>query len=114
MLIIPFYNVSSYFSWLLYDLYFLIPAIIAHIFNHIPELAIPIGIPSKEAKAEIEKHPGTADAKTSKCSVYNSELCKPFYAYYSLIDFVLFLQQNNVSSIFFSLGSWLTFSFDMF
>ena len=31
-----------------------IPAVIAQIFNPISELVIPIGIPSKEAKAEIE------------------------------------------------------------
>ena len=34
-----------FFFFLIIDLYFLISAIIARIFNHIPELAIPIGIP---------------------------------------------------------------------
>ena len=32
------------------------PADITHIFNLIVELAIPIGIPTKEAKAEMETH----------------------------------------------------------
>ena len=36
---------------------FLIPAVIAQIFNHISELIIPVGIPSKEGNAEIETHP---------------------------------------------------------
>ena len=36
--------------------YILIDAAIAHIFNSIAELVIPIGILSKEAKAEIEIH----------------------------------------------------------
>ena len=33
------------------------------------ELSIPIGIPNKEAKAQIETHPVTVEAKISKCSV---------------------------------------------
>ena len=39
------------------DLYFLILAVIAQIFNPISELVIPIGIPMKEAKAETETDP---------------------------------------------------------
>ena len=39
------------------DLYFLIPAVITQIFNPIAELTIPIRIPTKEAKADIEMHP---------------------------------------------------------
>ena len=45
------------FFFLFIDLYFLILAVITQIFNRIVELAIPIGIPTKEAKAEIETHP---------------------------------------------------------
>ena len=51
-----------FFFLLIIDLYFLIPAAIAQIFNPITELVIPIGIPSKEAKAEIEIHPVIAEA----------------------------------------------------
>ena len=51
------------------DLYFLITAIVAQTFNTITKLAIPIGIPTKEAKAEIEIHPVTAEAKIRKCSI---------------------------------------------
>ena len=43
--------------FLIIDLYFLIPAVTAQIFNTTAELAIPIGIPIKEAKSEIETHP---------------------------------------------------------
>ena len=39
------------------DLHFLIPAVIAQIFNPIAELVIPIGIAIKEAKAEVKMHP---------------------------------------------------------
>ena len=39
------------------DLNFLIPAVITQIFNSIVELAIPLGIPTKQAKTEIETHP---------------------------------------------------------
>ena len=51
------------------DLYFLIHAVIAQIFNPIAELVIPIGIPTKETKAEIEIHPATAEAKIRKHSI---------------------------------------------
>ena len=49
--------------------FLLVPAIIAQIFNPIAELVIPIGIPSDEAKVEIELHPVTTKAKIRKCSV---------------------------------------------
>ena len=42
--------------FLIINLYFLLPAFIAHIFNPTAELVIPIGMPSKEAKAEIQIH----------------------------------------------------------
>ena len=38
------------------DLYFLIPPVVTQIFNPIAELVIPIGIPAKGAKSEIEAH----------------------------------------------------------
>ena len=43
------------FSFLIIDLYFLIPAVIEQMFNSIEELVIPIGIPTKGAKPEMEK-----------------------------------------------------------
>ena len=46
-----------FFFFLMIDLYFLILAVIAQIFYPTAELAIPIGIPANEAKAEIETHP---------------------------------------------------------
>ena len=55
-----------FFFFLIIDLYVLIPAAIAQIFNPIAELVIPIGMSSKEAKAEIEIHPVTAEAKIRK------------------------------------------------
>ena len=57
------------FFFLIIDLYFLIPATIAQILNPIAELVIPIEIPSKEAKAEIEIHPLIVEAKIRKCSI---------------------------------------------
>ena len=42
--------------FLIIDLYFLIPAVIAQIFNPTEVLAILIGISTKETKAEIETH----------------------------------------------------------
>ena len=46
-----------FFFFVIIDLYFLIPAAIAQVFNPISELLIPIGIPSREAKSEIEIYP---------------------------------------------------------
>ena len=58
------------------------------------KLVIPIEIPSKESKAEIEIHPGIVEAKSKRVQ-YNLELYKPFYAFYSSIHLTLFLQVNN-------------------
>ena len=58
-----------FFFFLIIDLYFLIPAAIAQIFNCIAELVIPIGIPSKEAETETEIHPLIVEAKIRKCSI---------------------------------------------
>ena len=54
------------FFFLIIDLYFLISAAIAQIFSPITELAIPIGIPSKEAKVAIEIHPVIVETKVRK------------------------------------------------
>ena len=56
-------------TFLIIDLYFLIPTVIAQVFNLIAQLVIRIRIPSKEAKAEIEMHPVTAEAKIRECSI---------------------------------------------
>ena len=45
------------FRFLIIDLYFLIPAVIAHIFNPITKLVIPTRILTKEAKEVLEIHP---------------------------------------------------------
>ena len=55
--------------FLINDLYVLISAVIAQIFNPLAELVIPTGIPSKEAKLEIEVHLVTTEAKIRKCSI---------------------------------------------
>ena len=55
--------------FLIIDLNLLIPAAIAQIFNPIAELLIRIGIPNKEAKAEIKIHPIIVEAKIRKCSI---------------------------------------------
>ena len=52
--------------FLIIDLYFLIPAVITQIFNPIKELAIPIGISTKEAKSEVETHPVIVEIAISK------------------------------------------------
>ena len=55
--------------FLVIDLYFLIPVVIAEIQNFIAELVIPIEISCKGAKAKFEIQPITAEAKIRKCSI---------------------------------------------
>ena len=58
-----------FFIFLINDLGFLIPAIIANKYNILVELVIPIRIPIKEVKAEIKRHAVIAEAKIRKCSI---------------------------------------------
>ena len=55
--------------FLIIDFYFLTPAVITQIFNATAELVMPIGIPAKEAKAEMQTHPVTVETKISKYSI---------------------------------------------
>ena len=60
---------SFFFFFLIIDLHFLIPAVIAETFTVVAELAIPTGISTEEAKTEIETHPVTVEVRISKYSV---------------------------------------------
>ena len=79
-----------FFFFLIINLLFFIPADIAQILNSITELVIPIGIPTKEAKAEMETCPVTVEFEISDPKLY--EL---FYASNSLTHFDLHFQLNN-------------------
>ena len=57
------------FFFLIIDLYFIISKVIAQIFSPSPELAIPMGIPNKEAKEERAIHLVIAETKTRKWSI---------------------------------------------
>ena len=59
------------FFFLIIDLSLLIPAVTAQIFISAAEIAeIPIGIPTKEAKADMETHLVNTEAKISiKCNL---------------------------------------------
>ena len=48
---------SFFLFFLIINLYYLIPAVIAQIFNPITKLIIPVRIAIKKAKAEIETRP---------------------------------------------------------
>ena len=67
LLTITFYHVSSLF--LTIELCFIIPALIAQIFIPIAGTVLPIEIPTKEAKSEMEKHPLIAETTISKCYI---------------------------------------------
>ena len=60
--------VSCFFLLLIIDLYLLIPAVNADIFNLTAELAIPGEIMTNEAKAEIETQSLTTEIKVRECS----------------------------------------------
>lgn len=51
-----------YLSFLITDLYYLVPAVIAQILNPIVELVMPVGTPSKGAKGKIKIHLLTPEA----------------------------------------------------
>ena len=53
----------------LIDLYFSIPAVIAQIYKPITELVIPILIPTKETKTEMEIHSVIVEITISKWSI---------------------------------------------
>ena len=59
-----------FFLFLIIDLYFLIPAVITQAFNPIAELIIFIGIPIKETKTEMEKHPVTVKTNINMIILY--------------------------------------------
>ena len=48
---------------------FLIPAVITQIFNPTAELVIPVRIPTKEAKSEMEKHMVIVEIKINEWSI---------------------------------------------
>ena len=55
---------SNFFLFfLITDLYYLIPAVIAQIFNPTAELAIPTGTPTNEANPETESQTLTGERK---------------------------------------------------
>ena len=62
-------TVLSCFFFLIIDLYFVIAAVIVHIFNPISELVIQIEIPNKEEKEEMEIHPVILEVKIRKSSI---------------------------------------------
>ena len=56
-----------FFFSLIIGLYVLIPEVIIQVFIVTAELAVHTGIPTKEAKSEIETHTVTVESKISKC-----------------------------------------------
>ena len=74
--------------FLIIDLYFLIPVVIAQIFNPIAELVIHIEILIKEAKSELEIHPVIAETKIRKFSIQ-------FRVYFLLINTFCFISSRK-------------------
>ena len=72
-------NILSWFFFFFLIIYlnYLIPAVIAQMFNPVAESIIFIGIPTKEAKAEMETYPVIVEAKWESVQ-YNLESCKSF------------------------------------
>ena len=52
-----------FFFFVMIDLYFLIPVVIAQNFNHTAELVMATGTPTNEANAKTEIEPLTAEMK---------------------------------------------------
>ena len=91
--------ISSFFFsfFLVIDFYFFIPTAIAQTFNPIGELLIPIGIPIKEAKAEIEIHAVLVETKIRKFQY--TFLCflliSSFYFFREIISFFIYNIQSR-------------------
>ena len=68
---LDFANNTTLLEFLFYfiDFYLLIAAVIAQIFNQVTELIIPLGIPTKEANAEMETHIVIVEPKIRSCSI---------------------------------------------
>ena len=68
---LDFANNTTLLEFLFYfiDFYLLIAAVIAQIFNQVTELIIPLGIPTKEANAEMETHIVIVEPKIRNCSI---------------------------------------------
>ena len=62
-------SLRFFFFFLIIDLYFLVAAVIEQIYIPTAELLIPSEISTKKAKAEIETHLVTVEAKISKCLI---------------------------------------------
>ena len=58
-----------FFLFLVTDIFFLIPTIIAQFFNSLEELVIRIRMPTKEEKEEIEIHPVIVEDRIRKYSI---------------------------------------------
>ena len=69
----------------------------ANFYNPTAELAIPTGTPIKEANTENETQPPTRETNTRIC-LKKFKALQVFYAFHSLILYVLFLPK--ISSIF--------------
>ena len=57
--------------FLLIDLYFLIPKIVAWIFNRTAELAIPAGAPTSETNVEMQCRNTTTDSRNENNKTYS-------------------------------------------
>ena len=93
-----------FFSFLIIDLYFLIPGASAQIFKPIAEFVILIRIPRKQAKPETEIYPVTAQIKKEHIQL---KLYKLFCAFYLSFHFCAISSRISffVSSIFLNLNS---------
>ena len=92
------------------DVYFLIPAVIAHVFDPAAELLMPIGIPTNEANAEMETQPVTTEI--SECSTQLK--CLHAFLHFLLTNALFYFFQKIVSCFIYCLNSKLASSFVIF
>ena len=64
---------SCFFFFLIIELYFLILAGLTKVFSFTGELIVPIEIPTKETKAEMEKNSVTVEIKIIQIVIKNSK-----------------------------------------
>ena len=82
-----------FFFFFMIDLYFLIPAMVAQIFNPIAEIVIPTGTQTNDANAEIKTQLVIVEDRISKFSTF--KYLHVFLYFCSLNHYVLFYQKEN-------------------
>ena len=80
---------SCFFFFLIIELYFLILAGLTKVFSFTAELVVPIEIPTKETKAEMEKNSVTVEIKIIQIVIKNSKNIFMLHSHQFILIYVI-------------------------